>query len=136
MPLENLKGIDFAKIDVQWIDKESNRLAKECAEARLTTHQIRNIFSAVSRIRVLRKKEKEIDFEQVKRELILLKPKLAYQVGRMEKREEKQALQSVKELLDEAINAIPQSQYKAKALDNFFALVESIVAYHRFYAKK
>ena len=135
MPLENLKDIDdFAKIDPQWIDEVSKNLSNECKN--IKTHQIRNIFSAVSRIRVLRKKEKETDFEQVERELILLKPKLAYQVGRMEKDEEKQALQKVKGLLDEAINAIPKSQNKDAALDNFFALVESIVAYHRFYAKK
>jgi len=135
MPLENLKGIDdFAKIDVQWIDEKSDRLARECAEAKLTTHQIRNIFSAVNRIRVLWKKTE--DFEKISRELILLKPKLAYQVGRMDKENERKALKSLKDELDKAIDAVRKSQNKEQALANFFAFVESIVAYHRFYSRK
>ena len=132
MPLENLKGIeDFAKIDAQWIDEKSKNLASECDV--LTTHQIRTIFSAVSRIRASWRKKP--DFELVKPELILLKPKLAYQAGRKD-RKEREALEKIKKLLDKAINAVITSQEKKKALNNFFALVESIVAYHKYYAER
>lgn len=94
----------------------------------LKTNQVRNFFSAV--IAIKNKVElmgKEFKYEDIETELILLKPKLAYAAGRQT------TVRPFKSFVDEALEALQKSKDKRKALDNFFNLIESFVAYHKFY---
>ena len=64
--------------------------------------------------------------DEIRRDLILLKPKLAYSAGRQ------RAVKPFYELLSKAIDATKDSTDKVKSLNNFIALVETIVAYHKY----
>ncbi|MHA1267843.1 MAG: type III-A CRISPR-associated protein Csm2 [Candidatus Helarchaeota archaeon] len=94
---------------------------------RIKTNQIRNIFSAITKIRN--------DFQtcggkledSIRRELIMLKPKLAYAAGRNGE------VRPFQELFDSAVDAVIHSQKPEEALQNFFLLAEAVVAYHKFY---
>lgn len=112
--------------------QELNNWAKEQAEIfvredKLKTHQLRNIFSAIEKMRSQFRKKKKFDAE-IEMQLILLKPKIAYAAGRQ---------RSVKDhffpFMEKAIQGVEDSADKDLAIRNFFALIESVVGYHRFY---
>ena len=67
-------------------------------------------------------------YEVIQTELILLKPKLAYAAGR-----QKNVKKNFQKFMTKAINGVADAQNKKDAIEKFFALVESIVAYHKFY---
>lgn len=125
-----LDGIEASKID---------EIAKEMAELlkadRLKTHQLRNVYSAVERMRSASKSAKNQPAEErvspydfVKHDLILLKPKIAYAAGR-----QKSVRYNFYPFMVNAIDAVVASSEKDKALKNFFALMESLVGYHKFF---
>jgi CRISPR-associated protein Csm2 len=107
----------------------------------IKTNQIRNFYSAINSIRQkvnernkFRYNENEDDKKyfsnletQINTELILLEPKLAYAAGRQK------VVKPFYELIKEAIDAYKQSKDKDIAINNFITLIESIVAYHKFY---
>ncbi len=105
----------------------------------IKTNQIRNFYSAVNSIRVKmqeKNKFKNDDKEKVRfveltreihTELILLEPKLAYAAGRQTK--VKPFYDFVKELID----AYKLSINRESAIINFITIIESVVAYHKFY---
>ncbi len=115
--------------------REINRIAKEWAETfvkkdRLKTHQLRNVFSAIEKMRTKAKsveKGNEV-YGEVEADLILLKPKIAYASGRL-----KSVRYSFFPFVEAAIDAVDQAEDKDKALRNFFALMESVVGYHKFF---
>jgi CRISPR-associated protein Csm2 len=92
------------------------------------TNQIRNVFGHIVTLRTEFKQEKKWT-ENLERELILLKPKLAYAAGR--ERDVKQFQQFMFRIIDGVIQA--DESNKDKALGNFFEIVEAVVAYHKFY---
>jgi CRISPR-associated protein Csm2 len=107
-------------------------IAKQKGQAFATsikTNQIRNVFAAVSSIRQQFKQTGNCTPE-IERSLILLKPKLAYAAGRQT------VVRPFQEFMSQAIDAVKNSKNKKDALENFFALVESVVAYHKFYGGK
>lgn len=91
----------------------------------IKTNQIRNVFAAIAAIRQQYRQEKAYS-DAIHRSMVLLKPKLAYAAGRQV------AVRPFQEFLSQAIDAVIKSSNKAKALENFFALIESVVAYHKF----
>lgn len=112
--------------------QEIDRIAKDFADRfvrqdRLKTHQLRNVFSAIEKMRSVYKKSKK-DYTSIETDLILLKPKIAYAAGR-----QKSVKTNFFPLIDQAIDAIDNADDKNKALINFFALMESVVGYHKFY---
>lgn len=93
------------------------------------TNQIRNVFGHITSIRTEYRISKEFT-DNIERELILLKPKLAYAAGR--NRDVKQ----FQEFMFRIIDGVMNSKNKVLALENFFSIIESVVAYHKFYGGK
>lgn len=100
---------------------------------KIKTHQIRNFYAAVNQLKLDydRSIKNDGDFNQVwekfNRELVLLKPKLAYAKGR------NGAVRPFTKFMTQAIDLTLEAQQKDKALENFFQLVQAVVAYHKFY---
>ena len=108
------------------------------------THQLRNFYSGVTQIRQDWKQQK--DPLDVSAKLVMLQPKLAYAAGRQasirefvkEITEEISTTRSTVKALEQAKNdaaadAAALEKNQRTVLDNFFALIEGIVAYHKFY---
>lgn len=68
--------------------------------------------------------------ERIKHKLTMLRPKLAYAVGRAEK-EQKEILKSLMKVLEPAIKSAAANP--EKAFEKLLRFMESIIAYHRFY---
>lgn len=118
----NAKNI--AEYTPEEIVKEADEKGKNFN--RIKTNQIRNFFAEINRIRQDFKIKNNWD-ENIEIKLVLLKPKLAYAAGR------KSEVKPFAEYLIKKIDEVQISKNKTKALENFIYLVESIVAYHKFY---
>lgn len=98
----------------------------------LTTSQLRKFFGAV---KTLQLKKEVSGFDES--EFVMLKPKLAYAVGRV--RQKKAMLQlrieSFSRVISEAIDTVLTCDNKSKAFENFINFFEAIVAYHKKYGK-
>ncbi len=127
---------DLASIQPDILDAIANEKGKEFKP--INTNQIRNVFAHINTLRTdfrVAKTEREQDakdkiYSQVKRDLILLKPKLAYAAGR------KNVVRPFQEFLFDLIDKTTNSTKIDEALENFFVMVESVVAYHKFYGGK
>ncbi len=107
---------------------EADSAGKQLAEQKLTKSQIRTIFGTVRQIQS--KWPPSLDPEDEKariRELMLLKPKLAYQAAREPK---------VKPLADVLDLAIDQVAGQRVRFQRFVELFEAILAYHTKYGGK
>ena len=101
----------------------------------VTTSQIRNIFGAV---RTIEQDVKTLEDDQplpiqVQRDLQMLLPKLAYQYGRVQGREDdpqKAAMGALTGILSEAIALVGSD---VRRFRNFMDFFEAILAYHRRY---
>ncbi len=127
----NEPPIDLNTISPKEINRRGEELGEELAR-KITTNQIRNIYSAVQHIRV-RASRPDHTPEDINRRLIFLKPKLAYASGRQNE------LKRLRNVLVQAIDSIVQSndpERTRRARENFFILMESIVAYHRFHRRE
>lgn len=120
-PLPN----NLAELTPEMLDTIANERGKDFAQD-VKTNQIRNVFSHINEMRMNYRKEKS--YSAVERDLILLKPKLAYAKGRQPR-----ALGDFQKFMFEAVDAVSGASDKQKALENFFALVEAVVAYHKFH---
>jgi len=100
----------------------AERLGQDFAHG-LSTSQIRNVFGEVRRLQMKGKFD-----QQAARELILLKPKLAYQAGRHRGKVEELA-----KVLSKAIDRVGSDQERFERFVDFF---EAILAYHRAYGGK
>ena len=96
--------------------------------ANIKTHQIRNFFSEINALKL--SSDKQESEGALRTRIVLLKPKLAYATGR-----KPNELRPFYELMTTAIDGVMRSDenHFKIALNNFIMLVESIVAYHRFY---
>lgn len=113
-----------AKVTVEEAQALGESLARQ-----LTTNQIRNIFGTVRRIEMNWPEEARTDAEvqraaRAQRELLLLKPKMAYQA----KRERGQGVALLTKVLSEAIDLVDNDRTKFKHFVDFF---EAILAYHK-----
>ena len=101
----------------------------------VTTSQIRNIFGTV---RTIEQDVKTLEDDQqlpiqVQRDLQMLRPKLAYQYGRVQGREDdpqKAAMGALTGILSEAIALVGSD---VRRFRNFMDFFEAILAYHRRY---
>lgn len=96
----------------------SEKFGEMCANYRyrgkdISTSQIRGIFNRVKRL--------SDDFEASKKDLNLLRPKLAYQKGRFE------VLEPLTSVLIELIKKVNDN----KTLEGFKEFFEAIIAYHK-----
>ena len=107
---------------------EADRAGKQLAAKRLTKSQIRNIFGTVRQIQLNWSPSISVEGERARvRELLLLKPKLAYQAARESR---------VKPLADVLDLAIDQVQAKRERFQRLVELFEAILAYHTKYGGK
>lgn len=99
----------------------------------VTTSQIRGIFSIVREIEqeTLRLSDDDPLPNRLQSRLTMLKPKLAYQVGRSSNAK-RQPMEKLQQLLTSAIDQVLKTG-KVYAFRNFMNLFEAIIAYHRFY---
>lgn len=108
-----------------------NELAEKCAkdlkDDKVKTTQIRNVYSGITQIRQTFENEKV--YSAVEMDLIMLKPKVAYAAGRQPTTVKPHFYPFIKE----AVEAVEASSDKNKAIQNFIYLMESVVAYHKFY---
>lgn len=115
--MDNLLNLDVADLV-----RKAEDMAVQFTRDKLKTNQIRNFYSAITRMRA--------DFQQsgftpeIQTQLVMLKPKLAYAAGR-----QTAVRANFYPFMKTAIDGVRQ----AKDLEKFFLLVESIVAYHKFH---
>ena len=102
--------------DTKTLVKEAEVLGKHLKQKDLTTSQIRNVFGSIKKMEMRGFKE---------RELLLLKPKLAYAASRPGA---KQGTRDLRDILSTAIGYVEDSQERFENFSNFF---EAILAYHR-----
>jgi CRISPR type III-A-associated protein Csm2 len=94
----------------------------------LTTSQLRKFFGEVKRQQMTGYNETSF---------VMLKPKLAYAVGRAKNGKRKEAkIEDFFFVLSDAIDKVGNSQDKQKAFKNFITIFEAIVAYHKVAEKK
>jgi len=115
-------------VSPQLIDTLAQDYGKRLADQKrgIKTHQVRNVFAHVNSMRVRLQRDRTWT-DDLERTLILLKPKLAYAAGRQHN------VKPFQELLSQAIDGVVASNDKVRAVQNFFDLVESIVAYHKYH---
>ena len=128
MSRTNLNAI-VAQGDAETLVTEAEALGKQLAQQRLTTNQIRNVFGTVRRIEMNwpEKPESEADRKraaQAQRQLLLLKPKMAYQA----KRERGRGVKLLTDVLSEAIDLVGDNR---TYFQNFVDFFEAILAYHK-----
>lgn len=119
---ENIKSFilsdDTAQQMVQYADSLAKRI---CGD--VSTSQIRNVYGTVKKLEM----QREFD-SKAYRQLVLLKPKLAYARGRAEKKKE-DSFKELETALGSAIDAVSIEQPETfKRFCNFF---EAILAYHK-----
>lgn len=89
----------------------------------LTTSQLRKFFGEV-------KRQQMIGYSET--EFLMLKPKLAYAVGRAKQGKKKPVkIEDFYQVMANAIDVVVSSMDKPKAFKNFIAAFEAIVAYHK-----
>jgi len=115
-----------ARVTVEQAEILGRDLARQ-----LSTNQIRSIFGTVRRIEMNWPEKPGSDAERererkARRELLLLKPKMAYQA----KRERGRGVQQLTEVLDQAIDLVQDDRTRFQHFVDFF---EAILAYHKAY---
>ena len=107
----------------QELVKQAKKIGKNLADVGLTTSQIRNIFTTARKLQAAWPK----DSTRARRQLVLLKPKLAYQAQR---KREVGALQPwLEEAIDQVI-AAPDPKEERTRFMRFMEFFEAILAYH------
>lgn len=101
----------------------AERVGEKISKGGLSKSQIRNVFSESRRI------ENSWGVKNMEKSLTLLKPKLAYQVGKASK-DDKPILNYFRSVLSEAIDHVNKSSDKTKSFEIFMQLFEAILAYH------
>ena len=118
-------------VTVQFAEKFGNYLAEKEDQAEpLTTSQLRKFFGEV-------KRQQMTGYDDT--EFVMLKPKLAYAVGRAKqngKKDKHQKIEDFYTVMADAIDKVEASTDKPKAFKNFITAFEAIVAYHKAAEKK
>lgn len=107
------------------IDKKTGRETDEkIEEVKLSTSQLRKFFGEVKRQQIIGYQESSF---------VMLKPKLAYAVGRAMDGRKYNRIEDLYNVLANAIDIVvsPETSDKNRAFHNFIAFFEAIVAYHK-----
>lgn len=118
------------QFDASWITKEAtkemvvfaDKMGKILCDKKLTTSKFRNVFGEIKRIQVSGYEEHKVSF-------ILLKPKIAYAVGRDN---ENVGLLLFQFMFDACFDHVTNKE----TYQNFCNLVEAILAYHKSHGGK
>ncbi|MEA3408141.1 MAG: type III-A CRISPR-associated protein Csm2 [Chloroflexota bacterium] len=117
---ENLSRIITDPKAAELLVKEAERIGKALAKP-LSTSQVRAIFGEVRTIQG----QWQIAPGEAQRQLILLKPKLAYRAQK-----EGRAVENLKDILSPAIDLVQNEEGNFRRFVEFF---EAILAYHKAY---
>ena len=109
------------KADVKMIEF-TERIGKYMADNKLTNSKIRSIYGEIKRIQMG-------EFEKEKASFFLLRPKVAYALGRDDKNK---GLEMFKILFDTCYNVVIDK----KTFINFCNMIEAVLAYHKSYGGK
>ena len=131
IPKEEIQN-KVTDITVQFAKKFGDYLAVDDFDSEpLTTSQLRKFFGEVKRQQMMK------EFNET--EFTMLKPKLAYAVGRAKQNGRKNKAQKIEDfytVITDAIDKVLSSPDRAKAFKNFITAFEAIVAYHKAAEKK
>lgn len=131
IPKEEIQN-KVTDVTVQFAERFGKYLAVDDLDSEpLTTSQLRKFFGEVKRQQMMR------DFNET--EFTMLKPKLAYAVGRAKQNGKKNKAQKIEDfytVISDAINMVLNSTDRPKAFKNFITAFEAIVAYHKAAEKK
>ena len=117
-------------VTVQFAEFGNYLAEKEDQAEPLTTSQLRKFFGEV-------KRQQMTGYDNT--EFVMLKPKLAYAVGRAKQNGRKGKYQKIEDfysVMADAIDKVEASTDKPKAFKNFITAFEAIVAYHKSAEKK
>ena len=130
IPKEEIQN-KVTDVTVQFAENFGKYLAVDDYDSEpLTTSQLRKFFGEVKRQQMMGYNETEFT---------MLKPKLAYAVGRAKQNGKKNKAQKIEDffiVLTDAIDKVLSSSDRAKAFKNFITAFEAIVAYHKAAEKK
>ena len=130
IPKEEIQN-KVTDVTVQFAENFGKYLAVDDYDSEpLTTSQLRKFFGEVKRQQMMGYNETEFT---------MLKPKLAYAVGRAKQNGKKNKAQKIEDffvVITDAINKVLSSSDRAKAFKNFITAFEAIVAYHKAAEKK
>jgi len=130
IPKEEIQN-KVTDVTVQFAEKFGKYLAVDDYDSEpLTTSQLRKFFGEVKRQQMMGYNETEFT---------MLKPKLAYAVGRAKQNGKKNKAQKIEDfftVITDAIDKVLSSSDRAKAFKNFITAFEAIVAYHKAAEKK
>lgn len=130
IPKEEIQN-KVTDVTVKFAKDFGDYLADKEADAEpLTTSQLRKFFGEV-------KRQQMMGYNNT--EFVMLKPKLAYAVGRAKqngKRFKAQKIEDFYLVMVDAIDKVESSTDKPKAFKNFITAFEAIVAYHKAAEKK
>lgn len=134
IPKEEIQG-KISDVTVKFAKDFGDYLAarEENAEP-LTTSQLRKFFGEVKRQQM---SLQTAGYNET--EFVMLKPKLAYAVGRVKQNGRKGKTYKIEDfylVLADAIDKVQSSTDKPKAFKNFITAFEAIVAYHKAAEKK
>lgn len=135
----------LAKMSAYEIVAHAEDYAQRFKKDRLKTNQIRNFYAAVTALRTdfqeIKSQEKQEGeagttktLEDIQWELTMLKPKLAYAAGR-QAAVKYNFYPFMKKAIEDVEGEVEEEQKKI-AFKHFFALIESVVGYHKFYGDK
>lgn len=100
----------------------AEHIGKSMADERLTSSKFRSVYGEIKRIQMG-------NFEKEKAAFYLLRPKMAYAVGRDK---ENAGLQLLKKVFDVAADCVKDG----RTFINFANFMEAVLAYHKAYIKK
>jgi len=130
IPKEEIQN-KVTDVTVQFAENFGKYLAVDDYDSEpLTTSQLRKFFGEVKRQQMMGYNETEFT---------MLKPKLAYAVGRAKQNGKKNKAQKIEDffvVITDAIDKVLSSSNRAKAFKNFITAFEAIVAYHKAAEKK
>jgi CRISPR-associated protein Csm2 len=115
---------NFSEYCIRDLVKDAEQLGGDLKRGRLETNQVRKFLDAVKRIKANLIDETTTDkeqFEIIKVDIVLLKPKLAYAAARQKSAEPLQAV------LDISIDRV----HNLLDFERLVQFVESIIAYHK-----
>ncbi len=119
--------IDITKIlegDYKKLEEYGESVGKYLARNNVKRSQLRKIFSHVRKI--LTKAEIE-EWEKIEKDVLLIKPKMAYTAGRHKE---------LKPFYDKVVSKIINEIDSKEKFSIFYDFIESILAYHRYYGGK
>lgn len=102
----------------------------------VTTSQLRNVFEEVKRIQIAVESAKS--FEDVQSDILLLRPKIAYNAARVMSKTRESRIDAFRKFAETALLEVTKNDDKDKRekYKRFCQLMEGIIAYHKVYGGK